>query len=156
MAKIYVSSSWSNPFQQSFVGELRNRGHEVYDFRQPNGRSEQNVWTSLRIGSTILPKDLKEFLKDDSVRARFEEHVKAMLSSDVCVLLLPCNRSSHIEAGYMKALGKKVYVFSYSEDEMIPELMYLFFDGIFEYSEDLFTAIDNDGVSLPSGSAASV
>lgn len=149
MAKIYVSSSWSNPFQQSFVEELRNRGHEVYDFRCPNGREEKSVWESVGISKDgILPSDFKEVLQDGYVRQRFDEHKEAMLSSDVCVLLLPCNKSSHIEAGIMKASGKTVLVYNYAEEQMTPELMYLFFDGIYEYAEDLFAAIHNIDVSL--------
>lgn len=35
MAKIYVASSWRNPFQQEVVNILRDLGHEVYDFKNP-------------------------------------------------------------------------------------------------------------------------
>lgn len=35
MAKIYVASSWRNSYQQDVVSFLRNKGHEVYDFRNP-------------------------------------------------------------------------------------------------------------------------
>ena len=33
MAKVYVASSWSNEYQPRIVAFLRERGHEVYDFR---------------------------------------------------------------------------------------------------------------------------
>jgi hypothetical protein len=33
MAKIYVASSWRNPFQQDVVGILRALGHVTYDFK---------------------------------------------------------------------------------------------------------------------------
>ena len=33
MAKVYVASSWSNEYQPRIVDFLRERGHEVYDFR---------------------------------------------------------------------------------------------------------------------------
>lgn len=36
MAKIYVASSWRNPFQQEVVNILRDLGHEVYDFKNPH------------------------------------------------------------------------------------------------------------------------
>ena len=35
MAKIYVTSSWKNVFQQDIVAILRDLGHEVYDFKNP-------------------------------------------------------------------------------------------------------------------------
>lgn len=35
MAKIYVASSWRNPYQPEVVAALRKAGHQVYDFRNP-------------------------------------------------------------------------------------------------------------------------
>ena len=35
MAKVYVASSWRNPYQPNVVARLREAGHEVYDFRNP-------------------------------------------------------------------------------------------------------------------------
>ena len=39
MAKIYVASSWRNEYQQEVVKVLRELGHEVYDFKNPEGRT---------------------------------------------------------------------------------------------------------------------
>lgn len=35
MAKIYVASSWKNPYQPEVVKRLREQGHQVFDFRNP-------------------------------------------------------------------------------------------------------------------------
>ena len=35
MPKIYVASSWRNPYQPEVVAALKKAGHEVYDFRNP-------------------------------------------------------------------------------------------------------------------------
>ena len=35
MAKIYVASSWRNPYQPEVVKKLRELGHQVFDFRNP-------------------------------------------------------------------------------------------------------------------------
>ena len=35
MSKVYVASSWRNPYQPAVVAQLRAAGHEVYDFRNP-------------------------------------------------------------------------------------------------------------------------
>ena len=120
---IYVASSWNNPQHPSVVQELRHRGHEVYDFRHPRGRDDRSVWKELHIK---------------------KEHLEAMRESDVCILLLPCGRSAHIEAGYMKGLGKTVYVLGSVFDELKPELMYLAFDAFFSLYEPLFDALEDD------------
>ena len=39
MAKVYVASSWSNEYQPRIVAFLRERGHEVYDFRNPERKT---------------------------------------------------------------------------------------------------------------------
>jgi nucleoside 2-deoxyribosyltransferase len=60
--------------------------------------------------------------------AGFAADFKAMEWADACVLVLPCGRSAHVEAGWMKGAGKKV--FAYMPEAQEPELMYKLFDGI--------------------------
>lgn len=153
MSRIYVASSWSNPHQPMLVEELRQRGHKVYDFRHPSGRDDRDVWEETGISGTFFHdaltgetglsgSQLSEALLNEQARARFREHSAAMQDADTCVLFLPCGRSSHIEAGYMKGLGKRVYVFGSQFDIHKPELMYLTLDGFFYLYDDLFAALD--------------
>ena len=143
--KIYVASSWENPLQPSFVEELRRRGHDVYDFRHPHGRDDSNVWDVLKVKKDkVYGETLVSALDTPLAYARHEEHLEAMKEADTCVLLLPCGRSAHIEAGFMKGLGKTVYVLGSVFDELKPELMYLTFDAFFILYEDLFNALDED------------
>ena len=37
--KIYLASSWRNAEQPELVALLRGAGHDVYDFRNPPGKS---------------------------------------------------------------------------------------------------------------------
>ena len=55
--------------------------------------------------------------------------------ADCCVMVLPCGRSANTEAGWMKGVGKKVYVFSPIKQE--PELMYKIHDGIITDLDEL-------------------
>lgn len=77
---------------------------------------------------------------EEEVKNRFDDHFKAMSDADTCVLLLPCGRSSHVEAGYMAGAGKRVYVYDTSI-HVTPELMYLTFDGYFHKEKDLLEAL---------------
>ena len=149
MARIYVSSSWKNEYQPVLVEELRKRGHKVYDFQHPSGRDDHNVWESVsdRMGlgrnymlGSISPKDFKSMLIDKEAVSRFDEHFAAMQDADTCILLLPCGRSSHVEAGYMNGLGKRVFVMDTS-NESVPELMYLMFDDYFHDFDELYKAV---------------
>lgn len=150
MARIYISSSWKNEHQPKLVEQLRKQGHKVYDFRHPNGRNDRNVWegvtASLNLSTayqqTILTgDDFDRMLLKKEVRERFTEHFNAMNDADTCVLLLPCGRSSHVEAGYMAGAGKRVFVLDTST-HVTPELMYLTFDGYFHKKTDLYKALD--------------
>ncbi len=47
---------------------------------------------------------------------------------DTCVLVLPCGRSAHTEAGWLAGQGKRVVV--YIPEAQEPELMYGLFDAI--------------------------
>ena len=149
MARIYISSSWKNEHHQVLVALLRKHGHKVYDFQHPNGRNDRNVWegvtSKLRLSTAyqqgiLSGSDYDRMLMEEEVKNRFDDHFKAMSDADTCVLLLPCGRSSHVEAGYMAGAGKCVYVYDTST-HVTPELMYLTFDGYFHEEKDLLDAL---------------
>lgn len=45
--RIYVASSWRNERQPEVVARLRAEGHEVYDFRRPNGQQDGFHWSEI-------------------------------------------------------------------------------------------------------------
>ena len=51
-----------------------------------------------------------------------------MLRADTCVLVLPCGRSAHTEAGWFAGNGLKTIV--YMPEKQEPELMYKLFDQV--------------------------
>jgi len=120
---IYVASSWRNEFQQAVVKSLREAGAaEVYDFRNPPGKTgfawsdvdpNWNGWNFLQF--------MKGLIHDRAI-AGFDEDMKALRKAHVCVLLLPCNRSAHLEAGYAIGAGKPTGIYIPRFEE--PELMY--------------------------------
>ena len=63
---------------------------------------------------------------------QFQTDLDALHWADTCLLVLPCGRSAHTEAGWMKGMGKKTIVYIPQMQE--PELMYKIFDLI---SDDL-------------------
>lgn len=149
MSRIYVSSSWKNELQPTLVALLREHGHKVYDFRHPEGRNDRNVWegvtASLHLSTAyqqgiLTAGDYDRMLMETTVKERFLDHFNAMNDADTCILLLPCGRSSHVEAGYMAGAGKRVFVYDTSH-HVTPELMYLTFDGYFHEEEDLLKAL---------------
>ena len=128
--KIYVASSWRNEHQESLVKELRWLGYEVYDFKHPNG-DKGFQWSKVDENwQGWSMNEYREALKNDYARFGFNRDFDAMKAADICVLCLPCGRSAHLEAGWMKGAEKKVIAYVHPKDRIEPELMYGMLDGI--------------------------
>lgn len=124
--KIYVASSWRNDFQPAVCKLLRDGGNEVYDFRNPSPGNTGFAWSE--IDPNWRQWTMDEYIKnlDHPISENgFKLDFDAMKWADACVLVLPCGRSAHTEAGWFKGAGKKVYAYVHSGE---PELMYKLFD----------------------------
>ena len=134
---IYVASSWRNEErQQMVVKRLRALGHKVYDFRHPTPGDHGFHWSE-------IDPEYKEW-DGSRFRARLNHPVAidgyckdmgALQKCDVCILVLPCGRSAHIEAGW--AAGAKKLVAVLLDGQLEPELMYKMLDSICVNMEEL-------------------
>lgn len=151
MSRIYISSSWNNKIHTYLVMLLRQQGHKVYDFKNLNNNQDghsiiEDIIKSLRLESAykqgiLSPEDNDKILSDKKVVKCYSEHLKAIQDADTCILLLPCGKSSHIEAGYLAGIGKRVFVYD-TNTHVSPELMYLTLNGYFHNIDDLINAIN--------------
>ena len=105
-------------------------GFEVYDFKHPNGEAGfqwsriEEKWQGWSM------KEYREAPKTEYAQFGFNRDFDAMKEADICVLCLPCGRSAHLEAGWMKGAGKKVIAYIPQDVKIEPELMYGLLDGI--------------------------
>jgi hypothetical protein len=128
--RIYVASSWRNPYQQAVVGYLRDAGHAVYDVRNPcegydnpTGVVRGFQWSEIdHAWQSWTPNAYRAALDHPLSVQAFASDYEAMKWADTCVLVLPSGRSAHIEAGYFNGADKRLYILAYGENE--PELMY--------------------------------
>lgn len=127
--KIYVASSWRNASQPEVVRVLKAEGHEVYDFRHPSEVDKGFAW------SDIDPEwigwnghQFRDALEHPIALKGFKLDFDAMKAADACVLVLPCGRSAHIEAGYFVGARKKLIILLLGKNE--PELMYSMADQV--------------------------
>lgn len=120
--RLYVASSWRNPLQPGVVEGLRAAGHEVYDFRNPPNRAGFG-WE--QIHKDWLHWTAEEYLaalRHPLAEAGFRSDMDALRQCEACVLVLPCGRSAHLEAGFAAGAGKPVVILTRDGEE--PELMY--------------------------------
>lgn len=135
--KVYVASSWRNEHQQTLVHELRLMGCEVYDFKHPGGEAGFK-WSNIDENwQNWTMEQYRDALKNDYAQFGFNRDFDAMKAADICVLCLPCGRSAHLEAGWMKGAGKKVVAFIAPGERIEPELMYGLLDGVALCIQDL-------------------
>jgi nucleoside 2-deoxyribosyltransferase len=151
MSRIYLASSWHCPTQPEVLAALRTAGHDVYDFRNPAPGDSGFSWR--RAGDVSAPAPYMETLKSDVARRGFRLDKAAMGWADICVLLLPCGRSAHLEAGYMAGEGKRVFVLL-SEDKFEPELMYLLCTAITDNLVELLRLLRADESHALGGSCS--
>jgi hypothetical protein len=132
--KIYVATSWRNEHQPILIKRLRKIFGEqnVYDFQHPAPGKRGFQWDM--ISPAWRGWSAEEYINaldhpvaQENYRLDFE----AMQAADVCVLLLPCGRSAHLEAGWMKGAGKKLVIVT--DDKQEPELMNKMADAICEW-----------------------
>ena len=129
MARIYVASSWRNQYYPEVVQRLREAGHEVYDFRNPPHGGAGFHWTDVDPDAPNWTyAQYAEGLHHPLAERQFQADIDALSWADTCVLVLPCGRSAHTEAGWMAGAGKRVV--AYLPEMVEPELMYKLFDGV--------------------------
>lgn len=120
--KIYLASSWRNPRQPEIVRLLRGLGHEVYDFRNPGPDDKGFGWSEIDPEwRDWTPEKFRRILAHPIAKRGFGNDFRAMQWADTFVLLLPCGRSAHLEAGWAIGAGKRTLILVEPGE---PELMY--------------------------------
>ena len=138
MSRIYLASSWRNPYQPAFVLALRQAGHRVYDFRNPPNNSGFG-WEQVCLEPKPTVAKYLEALKHPIAQAGFTADFDAMKWADTCVLLLPCGRSAHLEAGWCIGTGRRTIIVTRDGEE--PELMALMASRIVGSLEELLAEL---------------
>lgn len=132
--RVYVASSWRNPYQPEVVRALRADGHEVYDFREPAPGNVGFSWSQLDSSLPVGPADLvlpaeqiREMLDHPVADDGFALDMGALNWCEACVLVLPCGRSAHLEAGWAAGHGKVTVALL---DDGEPDLMWKMLDHL--------------------------
>ena len=138
---IYVASSWRNKYYSEVVERLRKAGHEVYDFRNPPSSDPGFKWSCVSEDyMNWSPQEYRENLNHPKAERQFANDLEAMGKCDACVIVLPCGRSAHTEAGWLAGTGCQTLV--YIPERQEPELMYKLFDNICCSIEEVLVALE--------------
>jgi hypothetical protein len=134
--KIYVASSWRNSLQPEICNLLREAGHQVYDFRDPEDNGSTGFhWSDIdRDWELWSPADYKQGLDHILAAQGFKKDFDAMKWCDAMVLVMPCGRSAHLELGWAVGAGKRTAILL---DDGEPELMNKMVDRLCSSVEEM-------------------
>lgn len=134
---IYIASSWKNKEAVRNLAEfLRSKGFEVDDFTDDSRGRYVFHW--MDVCADLDRINAKAFMEDGRTKKACNEDIKLIKWCDVLIMLCPCGKSSHLEAGYAKGLGKKTYLFA--PNGFPPgdfEVMYCLFNGLYSNIDKL-------------------
>lgn len=147
--RIYVASSWKNAEAcRDLAATLRAWGHEVDCFCEE--REGRYVFHWSEISETDQDLDAISFLADGRAHRAFREDKGWLDWCDAVVMLLPCGRSAHLEAGYAVGRGKRlVIVGEFPRGEW--DVMYGFADDLVRLNDlrSLRRALQHDEAVTP-------
>ena len=89
------------------------------------------------------PQEYRDHLDHPKAVRQFRNDIEAMEACDTCVMVLPCGRSAHTEAGWFAGRGKKTIV--YIPERQEPELMYKLFSAVCCSMDELIEKMKNEG-----------
>lgn len=111
--KVYISSSWKNRERvRAMAINLRQGGHEVYDFTDPLCRAIPEIPPE-RFPVQFDPHLhlYRAYLQSvPEWRGAVEYNRRALQWCEAVVLLLPCGNDAHADAFYALGLGKRLAV----------------------------------------------
>jgi hypothetical protein len=119
---VYVASSWRCDRQPGVVKQLRDAGHDVYDFRNPLPGNHGFHWSEIDADwKNWSGEQFSRALHHPIAESGFDLDFSAMCDADTFVLVMPCGRSAHLELGWACGQGKHTAVLLDERQE--PELM---------------------------------
>lgn len=110
--KVYVAGSFRNAEMCREAGGLiRDTGIETYVFCDVKNNAFIQALALRELGLVHAFTPMTA-LHDTHIQIIYKENMRELMTSDVVVLILPCGRSAHLEAGWIKgADGGKLIIY---------------------------------------------
>lgn len=140
--RIYLATSWKNPYYQDYLADLVRAGYEVYDFRDPNYK-----FTWVGVDPNVKdwpPRHYAYTIKNHPECQRgFKRDYEALEWCDTVIALHPFGKSASWELGWATGAKKKTILhFPYGTTlGGDPELMFAGSDYITHSAIQLFEVL---------------
>lgn len=109
--RVYVAGSFNNICTcREAGGHIRDMGVQVYVFCDED--SHAYAWSmALREEIQIDTLTPMTAVEHDIVYKIYRAHMDELMRADVVVIILPCGKSAHLEAGWVKGMGGKLLIY---------------------------------------------
>lgn len=136
--RVYIASSWRNAHYKDVCAAVRAAGHEVLDWRDgesllPHWGIADERFAQATRNQQWTPQLAREALLHPNVRATHAKDMRLLNAADALVLLTPCGRSAHLEAGI--AEGRDLPRALLLTADVEPELMTCSFTALTSVAE---------------------
>lgn len=152
---IYVASSWRNELYPEVVDALRDDGHDVYDFRNPDEGDQGFHWSEIDPAWKDWDANAyRRALQHPIAQSGLVKDAQALKAAEAVVLVTPCGPSAHLELGHGIGAGKITAVLVNWEHQVCyegagfqlfrrgePELMYGLADAVCTYIGEVTNAL---------------
>lgn len=139
--RIYLASSWKNAeIVRDLAKKLEGNGFEVDAFCRSTDQRYSFHWSEFVDDEIeLLQYDAITFIDDSRVQRAFKEDKCWLDWANTVIMVMPCGRSSHLEAGYGVGQGKRLFIYGdFPKGEF--DVMYGFAEGMFR-SEDFINMV---------------
>ena len=154
--RVYVASSWrNNDRYPAVVAALKEMGFDVYDFKNPGEGKRGFGWSEVSRAWGRIDEHWKKWTTQEYLDALqtpiaqqgFKNDMEALKACDICVLVMPCGRSAHLEAGWATGAGKKTLVLWAEGEEA--ELMNKMHHGVYGRLNELVYEVAQIALTKP-------
>lgn len=134
--RIYIASSWKNAFACKVVVDfLASKGFKYIDcFCYDKFDKGRFVFDMSKLPGGCAKDNAAQALERPEFKEAFREDKYWLDWANTVLLVLPAGRSAHLEAGYAKGRGKRLFIMGEFPDGEW-DVMYAFADGLFKFAE---------------------
>lgn len=110
--KIYIASSWKNAgLVRTLSLVMQGLGHEVYDFTDAEKHFAFDAADIERFAGKRDEIDWLDFMECTETLKAFQADRAGINWADAVLMVLPCGRSAHLEAGYAVGRNKPLIIY---------------------------------------------
>jgi hypothetical protein len=114
MKKLYLIGSLRNNDLRQLGADIRSAGFDVFDDWHAAGEKADDCWMEYE---RMRGRTYQQALDGFAANHTYHYDLHHLQTADICVLMLPAGKSSHLELGYFLGMGRPGFIYMPNEPE---------------------------------------